>query len=222
MPKIMPTAAVLAQKDGAVTRIAPDPAGGWSVYVGEEKHYVPATRELLKDLKVGAKVQRGTPISDGDIHPVDLLKLTNINTVQEYLTNELFRAYQPVGPVRRNNIETVVKAITNLAYVEDPGDHPDLVRGDYAPMSKITSLNRTALKGRRPIVFQPVLRPIKQLPLDLSTDWLARLNFQRLKDTLVDGAQRGWSSAIHQTHPIPGLAYAAEFGKGTKQAPWLY
>ena len=173
-------------------------------------------------MKAGTKLRKGQALSDGDIHPADLLRLTNVNTVQEYLTDQLFHAYKPVGPVRRSNIETVVKSITNLGRVEHPGDHPDFVRGDFASISRIAHENRTTLRGRKPISFQPVLRPITQLPTDMSTDWLARMNFQRLKDTMIDGAQRGWSSAIHQSHPIPGLAYAAEFGKGTKHAPWLY
>lgn len=222
MPKIMPNAAVLAKADGKISKIEPDPAGGWDVYIGEMKHYVPSTRQLGKDIKMGSELAKGLPLSDGDIHPAELLKLTNVNTVQEYLTNELFQAYQPVGPVKRSNIETVVKAITNLSQVEDPGDHPDFIRGDMVSSSQLVHLNRTSLKGRKPIVFKSVLKPITQLPLDLSTDWLARMNYQRLKGTLVDGSQRGWTSQIHQQHPIPSLAMGSEFGKGTRAAPWLY
>jgi DNA-directed RNA polymerase subunit beta' len=222
MPKIMPNASVLARTAGPISRMDPDPAGGWSVYVGQEKHYVPSTRELITGLKVGSTVKKGQAISDGDIHPVDLLKLTNINAVQEYLTDELFSAYKPVGPVRRNNLEVVVKAITNLARVDDPGDHPDFARGDMTSASKLVTLNRTVLKGRKPIVFQPVLKPIAQLPLEISEDWMARMNYRHLQDTLIEGAQKGWHTLVHQPHPIPGLAMGTEFGKGTKQEPWLY
>ena len=167
-------------------------------------------------------MRKGQALTDGDVHPVELLKQTNIETVQEYLTDQLYKAYKPVGPVKRTNIETVVKSITNLAYVQDPGDHPDFTRGDMASSAKIKHLNRTTLKGRKPIAFKPLLKPIAQLPKDISTDWLARMNYRRLKDTLIEGAQRGWTSAIHQSHPIPALAHAAEFGRSKKVAPWLY
>lgn len=222
MPTIMPNASVLAQSSGKITQIQPDPAGGWSVHVEETKHYVPAARQLLKGLRKGVAVKKGQSLSDGDIHPVELLKLTSINAVQEHLTNELFNAYKPVGPVKRSNIETVVKAITNLSQVHDSGDHPSFTRGDMASTSLLKHVNRTDLRGQKPISFKPVLRPLTQLPQDISTDWLARMNYQRLKDTLVDGAQRGWVSRIHQHHPIPALAMGSEFGRGTKNAPWLY
>lgn len=222
MPKLMPNSAVLSKQTGTISSVEKDPAGGLNVYVNQEKHYVPAIRSMLPDMKAGAKVTRGEQISDGDMHPVDLLDLTSINNVQEYLADELFGAYKDVGPVKKTNIETVVKAMTNLAYVEDPGDHPDFAKGDYASSSQLISLNRGVLKGKKPIMFKPILKPIEQLPYELSTDWLARLGYRNLKQTLIEGTQQGWKSMIHQNHPIPGLVYGASFGLGTKEKPWLY
>ena len=50
-----------------------------------------------------------------------------------------------------------------------------------------------------------------KVPLSGKEDWMARLNFQRLKDTLIEGGAQNWKSDIHG-HPIPGLAHGAAFG----------
>ena len=74
-------------------------------------------------------------------------------------------------------------------------------------------------KRKKPVKFTPILRGVTQTPLDMQEDWMARLQYQKLKDTIVDGALRGWSSNIHGLHPIPALAYGSEFGQPEKGTP---
>jgi hypothetical protein len=81
----------------------------------------------------------------------------------------------------------------------------------------IDSLNKKAVaEGKKPIEVRPILKGVETLPLDRSTDWLARMQYRRLKETLVRGANEGWTSNIHDVHPVPGLVYSAEFGRKDK------
>ena len=45
-------------------------------------------------------------------------------------------------------------------------------------------------------------------------DWLSRLGFRYLSNTITEGAATGMESNIHSMNPIPALAYGAEFGQG--------
>jgi hypothetical protein len=151
-----------------------------------------------------------------------MLSRTNMNAVQQYLTEEIWNAYKDEGPVKRRNVETFVRAMTNLSKVSDPGDHDTLLKGDHASTSEIVAFNRALKPGHRPVHHEPVLQGINMLPLEMQTDWIARLQSRELKNTLLDAAAEGWKSALHSTHPIPAMAYGKSFGEGTPEEPWLY
>ena len=212
MPKIVKGSAVLSTSNGRVSSIRKDPAGGYNVSVGSTSHYVPHDRALAPKLRAGSQVRKGDPITLGPVNPHDMLPLTGINRVQGQLASELHGIYGTQG-IRRRNSEVVVRAMSNITRVEDPGDNPDLVRGDYAPTTTVQHWNKKSGKKGRPVMHTPVMRGVKQVPLDMQEDWLARLNHEKLKETIIEGAQRGWSSDLHGVHPIPPLIYSAEFGK---------
>jgi len=220
VPKKLPGSATLADTDGTVSAIEKDPAGGWRVHVSGKDHYVPASRTLT--VKKGDEVKMGDSISDGPKNPREMLARTNMNAVQQYLTDEIWNSYKDEGPVRRRNVETFVRAMTNLSEVTDAGFHETLLRGDHAATSEVVAFNRNLKPGQKPVQYKPILQGINMLPLELQTDWLARLQSKNLKDTILDAAAEGWKSSLHSTHPIPSMAYGKEFGTGTDKAPWLY
>lgn len=220
VPKKLPGAATLADIDGKVGAIDKDPAGGWRVHVGDTSHYIPATRVLT--VKKGDEVKMGDALSDGPKNPREMLARTNMNAVQQYLTDEIWNAYKDEGPVRRRNVETFVRAMTNLSEVSDPGAHDTLMRGDHTATSEIVAFNRNLKSSQKPVQYKPLLQGVNMLPLELQTDWLARLQHKNLKDTILDAAAEGWKSVLHSTHPIPSMAYGKEFGLGTEKEPWLY
>jgi hypothetical protein len=237
--------ATLAQAGGKITAVSKDPAGGFNVSVGGTRNYVPANRKMKSGVRVGSVVRKGDPLTHGPINPNyvpanrkmksgvrvgsvvrkgdplthgpinphDMLPLTG-------LAGELHSIYGQYG-IRRRNSEMMVRALSNVTKVEDRGDHPDLLPGDFASTSQVYDWNKKA-KGGRPVKHRPVLRGVNQIPLDVQTDWMARLNHEHLKDTLIDAAQQGWQSNLHGQHPIPPLIRGAEFGRGTKDAPWAY
>lgn len=218
IPKILPNAAVLAKSSGKITKIEKDiGTNGWNVYMGKDKHFLSAQRLPTyqgQPLSVGAEVKKGEPISDGHIDPREYLKHTDIHTVQNYLTNELYNSIYKDERVRRRNIETVVRSLTNYTQIKDPGDSNHF-HGDYALRTVIEEHNRNLTPGAKAIEHTPVLKGAKQMALDSHEDWMARLNFEQLRRTLLEGTAKGWRTNIHGTNPIPAYAHGAEFGKGT-------
>lgn len=225
IPKTLRNAAILSKTTGRVNKVERDLAtNGWNIHVGDEKHYLTAQRIPTYEgnpLKVGMEVKKGEPISDGHIDPRELLAHTDIHTVQNYLTNELYNGIYKDERVRRRNIETVVRSLTNYTKVTDPGDSTHL-HGDYALRTVVEEHNRNMPAGENPILHKPQLKGAQQMALDSHEDWLARLNFQEIKNTLLEGTAKGWKTDLHGTNPIPAYAFGETFGKGTVKKPHNY
>ena len=217
VPKVLPNQAVLATVEGKVERIVEDKdLGGHEVWVGGTKHYVPAKRAIK--VVVGQAVTPGTALSSGPSNPVDLLRLTkSVPHVRNYLAQELTAAYHGGGGnVKRRNVETVVRAMTNVTRIEDAAGHPEYTRGDYAPLSEVIHKNESArARGAAEIRHTPALRPMTELPLIMSEDVLGRLNYARLEHTYLEAGAQGWSSDIHG-HPIAGIVHGAGFANAER------
>ncbi len=222
IPKTLKNAAILAKTNGPVTKIERDKAtNGWNVRVGDEHHFIPAQRLPVytidgeeRPLKVGMEVKKGKPISDGHVDPRELLSHTDIHTVQNHLTNELYNNVYKDERVRRRNIETVVRSLTNYTKIKDPGDS-DHLPGDFALRTIVEEHNRNLPAGAFPIIHQPIVKGAKQMALESHEDWMARLNFQELRNTLLEGTSKGWRTNLHGSNPIAAYAVGQTFGLGT-------
>lgn len=214
LPAQLPDSATLAERGGVVQEVRKQDQGGWEVKVGGKKHYVREDHGLA--VRRGDKVSRGDRISDlGTIDPRKLLKLKGLTDVQDLLSKEIEEViHENAAPVKRRNIEVVVRSLTNLAEVDDPGDNPNWTPGDYRRISEINHWNRVSGPKKRDARFTPILKGVGTLPTAQSEDWMARLNFQKLNETMERAVREGWKSDIHGFHPIPAAAHASEFGKG--------
>ncbi len=225
LPAKLPDSATLARTSGTVEKIEKGTTG-WNVYIGGQTHFAPSTKKLVlhdgKPLEVGMRVSKGDSITTGPINPRELLPLTDIHAVQNHLVGELYDGIYRDERVRRRNIETVVRSLTNLTQIRNPADHPGFMTGDIVSRSVVEELNRTRDKDEPEIEHRPVLKGMSQGVLDAQEDWLARLNFRRLKETIMEGAAKGWKTNLHGTHPVPAYAQGSEFGEGTKREPWKY
>ncbi len=220
LPKNLPDAAPLALESGTVTKVERAPQGGEYVTVGRTRHYLPAAQ--ARAVKRGQPVRKGAPLTDGVVDPRNLLSLRGLEAVQDHLTDELAGVMGTVAPVKRRNLEVVVKALTNVTHIDDAGDHPEWVPGDAQPYSAVQAYNRKP--GTKPVKHTPYLKGVNVLPHEMQEDWMARLNYTDLSRTLTEAAREGWRSNIHGFHPVPGAAYAAEFGQKQKAVkpgePW--
>jgi hypothetical protein len=136
-----------------------------------------------------------------------------MHAVRNHITTELDSLYvETTGNERRRNIETVIRAMTDVGQVTENAPHENLLNGQMGSLSELREKNRQLKISGQPLIkFKPVLKPMDKVPLSGQEDWMARLNFQRLKDTLIEGGAQNWKSDIHG-HPIPGLAHGAAFG----------
>ncbi len=228
LPKVIPDAATLAMRSGTVEKVEKNPTGV-TITIGGKKHHVgkdesgsPLWHAEKGDAgtwippKQGMKVEKGQLLSDPRrtlVNPHDLYKATNsIESVQNYLADEVYGLYKDEG-IKRQHVETVVKAMSNLTKIDEPGDYEGVLRGEFHPTSKIHAINRQLVKdGKKPIEHKPVLKGVDMMPLSLREDWMAKLQHQRLGQTILDAAATLGRSNIHGLHPVPGMAVGSEFG----------
>jgi hypothetical protein len=215
---------------GKIEKIERDPTGtkiwinGVQHHVGRDRFghslatHTPGAQSTIYNDKpwhppaVGTYVEAGHPLSDPTrsvINPHDLYAATkSVEKLQNHLTNEIFKLYKDEG-VKRKHVEMVVRAMTSVTRVKDPGDST-LLRGEVYPLQHVNRLNQQ-MQGKK-IVHEPVIKGVDMLPHDLHTDWMAKLQHERLTNTLAEAAATLGMSNIHGAHPIPALAYGAEFG----------
>jgi len=237
LTKSLPGEATISSYKGQIMKAEVDPAGGWRVHIrGKDRygkyfptpksHYIPARNKpsdkVMRALRgtLMIEVALGEALSSGPVNPHHLLEVAGIESVKGYLTDEMHGAYG--GKVKKRNMETVVRSLTNLSMIKQPGD-TGFLRGDMVPTTKLEQVNREiGKKGGKGADHDPVLKGIQEVSMASSEDWMGRLNYRELKKTLTEGGAQGWKTNIHGTNPIPGLVLGTQFGKGTEKKPYAY
>ena len=86
-----------------------------------KKYLVTLTRQIL--VQDGDFVKAGTPLSDGQIAPSDILSIKGPFAVQEYVVNEIQEVYRLQGvKINDKHIEVIVRQMMRKAEIVDPGD----------------------------------------------------------------------------------------------------
>jgi DNA-directed RNA polymerase subunit beta' len=118
--------AVVAEIDGVVTISKKLKRGNREVIItsktGEEKHYlIPTTKQILA--QENDYIRAGTPLSEGEISPSDILAIKGPMKVQEYIVNEVQEVYRLQGvKINDKHFEVIVRQMMRKIEVEDPGD----------------------------------------------------------------------------------------------------
>lgn len=232
----IPNSASLAMTSGKIRKIDQQPTGV-NIWIGDHKHFVgkdAAGAPLHENLPhaavttswtpptVGMHVEAGQHLSDPNrttVNPHDLYRATgSVDQVQNHLTNEVYNLYKDEG-IKRRAVEVLVKSMSNLTKIHDPGDHPSVLRGEFRPTSVVRKMNATLIQqGKQPIEHEPVLKGVETMPLELQEDWMAKLQHRSLRGTLIQAASTAGVSHIHGTHPVPAMAYGAEIGRTSKDS----
>jgi DNA-directed RNA polymerase subunit beta' len=117
--------AVVSEIDGVVTMGAVKRGNREIVIEAKDgvtrKYLVPLTRQILA--QDGDFVKAGSPLSDGQIAPQDILSIQGPFAVQQYVVNEIQEVYRLQG-VRINDkhIEVIVRQMMRKVSIVDPGD----------------------------------------------------------------------------------------------------
>ena len=94
---------------------------------GEVKTYQVPYSVGLK-VQNGKTVQKGEPITDGALYPQDVLRISGVEAVQNYLVQSVQAVYRQQGvEINDKHIEVIIRQMMRKVRVEDPGDTSLLV-----------------------------------------------------------------------------------------------
>src|SRR6476619_3443767 len=117
--------AIVSEIDGVVTMGAVKRGNREIIIEAKDgvtkKYLVPLTRQILA--QDGDFVKAGSPLSDGQISPQDILAIQGPFAVQQYVVNEIQEVYRLQGvKINDKHIEVIVRQMMRKVSIVDPGD----------------------------------------------------------------------------------------------------
>ena len=163
---------------------------------GEVKVYQVPYSVGLK-VQHGKVVQKGTPITDGALYPQDVLRISGVEAVQDYLVQSVQAVYRQQGvEINDKHIEVIIRQMMRKVRVEDPGDTA-LLTGSVVDNFEFEDAN-AAIQARidagetelRTATASAMLLGITKAAL--ATDsFLSAASFQETTKVLTDAAIKG-------------------------------
>ena len=186
--------AVLAQITGEITDVHQIDTG-YEVTVSNDKesivHKVTLIQAIRPWMKVGAHVEAGDKITEGQVDPKELLKVAGVRQVQNYILKEVKKVYQSQGiEISDKHVEVMIRQMLRKVVVLE-GNDTHLNPGVQISLTEIMKINRKALlSGQVPATFKPVLLGISKASVETDS-FLSAASFQETTKVLTDAAIKG-------------------------------
>ncbi|WP_226671027.1 DNA-directed RNA polymerase subunit beta' [Metabacillus litoralis] len=156
----------------------------------ESRSYTAPYNARLK-VTQGDKVESGQVLTEGSIDPKELLKVKDLQAVQQYLLREVQKVYRMQGvEIGDKHVEVMVRQMLRKVRVMDAGD-TDVLPGTLLDVHQFTDANKQVLlDGKRPATGRPVLLGITKASLETDS-FLSAASFQETTRVLTDAAIKG-------------------------------
>ena len=163
---------------------------------GEVKQYQVPYSVGLK-VEHGKRVKKGDPITDGSLNTHDVLRISGVEAVQDYLTKGFLTVYSQQGvDINEKHIEVIIRQMMRKVRVEEPGD-TKLLSGTVVDVYEFEDANaevqaridagETDLKLATDSL---ILMGITKASL-ATESWLSAASFQETTKVLTDAAIKG-------------------------------
>lgn len=156
----------------------------------ESRSYTMPLGSRLK-VDVGDKVSAGQELTEGSIDPKDLLKVTGVEGVENYLLREVQKVYRMQGvEIGDKHVEVMVRQMLRKIRIWDAGD-TDVLPGALVDIHHFKDVNKQVLfSGQNPARGAPVLLGITKASLETES-FLSAASFQETTRVLTDAALKG-------------------------------
>jgi DNA-directed RNA polymerase subunit beta' len=140
---------------------------------------------------LGDKIESGQVLTEGSIDPKELLKVKDLQAVQQYLLREVQKVYRMQGvEIGDKHVEVMVRQMLRKVRVMDAGD-TDVLPGTLLDVHQFTDANKKVLLDcKRPATGRPVLLGITKASLETDS-FLSAASFQETTRVLTDAAIKG-------------------------------
>lgn len=185
--------AVISELEGVVVGINEGKDRQQEIVVQGEIESRTYTAPYTARLKVAVNdhVDRGQELTEGSIDPKELLRVKDVQSVQEYLLKEVQKVYRMQGvEIGDKHVEVMVRQMMRKIRVIDAGE-TDVLPGTLLEIHQFTDANRKALlEGKMPATGRPVLLGITKASLETDS-FLSAASFQETTRVLTDAAIKG-------------------------------
>ena len=171
----------------------------------KKEYSLPFNAELR--VKTGDKVEPGTVLNIGSVYPQDILRVSGVKGVQDYILEQVQSVYRSQGvDINDKHVEIIVRQMLRKVKIESAGS-TNLLPGETVDMFTVEEENRKAIEaGGTPALQKRVLLGITKSAL--STDsFLSAASFQETARVLTDAAIK------NKVDPLVGLKENVIIGK---------
>ncbi|MBQ0137850.1 MAG: DNA-directed RNA polymerase subunit beta' [Kurthia sp.] len=156
----------------------------------ESRKYLAPYNGRLK-VQINDEVHHGQPLTEGSIDPKQLIKVTDVTTVEEYLLKEVQKVYRMQGvEIGDKHIEVMVRQMLRKVRVIEAGD-TDLLPGSLLDIHQFYDANGPVINaGKIPATCTPVILGITKASLETES-FLSAASFQETTRVLTDAAIKG-------------------------------
>lgn len=185
-------AAVISKLEGTVTEIESED-GIFTIVVKSKndiKEHKSQYGAILRVAK-GDTVVAGQKLTEGAIYIKDLLEVSTVNAVQNYVLKEVQKVYRLQGiEISDKYIEIITKQILSKVQITDAGG-TKLLPGEIVSVNTFKAEVKAAIvKGIKPPNAKPKVFGIKKAPLE-SDSFLSSASFQDTAKVLTKAVIRG-------------------------------
>ncbi|MCF6139481.1 DNA-directed RNA polymerase subunit beta' [Pseudalkalibacillus berkeleyi] len=184
--------AVISEIDGTVTGINEVKEKREITVQGEAeaRNYTIPYGARIK-VKVDDQIVAGQELTEGSIDPKELMKVSGVDAVQNYLLREVQKVYRMQGvEIGDKHVEVMVRQMMRKIRVIEAGD-TNVLPGSLVDINNFTDVNTgVLLKAGQPATGRPILLGITKASLETES-FLSAASFQETTRVLTDAAIKG-------------------------------
>ena len=183
--------AVLAKISGEITALDElENHSGMKIVITNAQesieHKTSAAQVLRPTIKLGAQIQTGQKLTEGNVDPKELIEVAGVQAVENYILKEVKKVYAVAGiDISDKHVEIIIHQMLKKVMIVEPGDS-SYSAGQTLSLKKITELNNALLlEGKVPAKFTPVLQGISKASVETES-FLSAASFQETTRVLTD------------------------------------
>lgn len=144
----------------------------------------------------GDHVEAGTPLTEGQLDPKEVLRIMGRNVAQKQLVDEVQKVYRDQGVgIHSKHIEVIVRQMMRKVTILEPGDTTFMPGELVDRMAYLAQNRKVAAEGGQPASGRQMLMGITKA--SLATDsWLSAASFQETTKVLTEAAMNGKSDSL--------------------------
>ena len=195
MPK---SAAVIAHADGEVIEIQTQEKEKLIKVLNDSKvdgkaneaeYLAPFNRTPI--VKVGDKVKKGEPMTDGSADITEIFKHGSKEQAEEYIIKEINKVYELQGAsISRKHIEIIIRQMFSRRRIKDAGDTPFSPGEIVENIEWIEENEQIKKEGGKEAKAEIAVLGITEVSLTTKS-WLSAASFQNTNRVLINNAVRG-------------------------------